>query len=493
MNPEDFIKEAEDFIYKEVAKNANLLLGKNKTAALSTGLFLKLPIEVAIEKTHQPLPKMYKELKTFMPYFSAYVKHGDTTKVFFTFMYHEEKDLKAILNHLPRHSVFLAFVYMHEVQHILRKHVTKSYNTMMENIAGDVAFPNEIINIAEDHAINYSLKDLFMLSSTLKPKWQEIEDIGMYNKQYHQEKLSDIDILKLLIKEENHITKQQISDMMSAITCDGKTMNQPTKSNGGPGGEEDDKGKGGKVKAQGGKPDKCSTDSDDADISMADLSESLQDIISSNTKGSQAGELFEQLFSSIKVETGWFKKIKASFKRQVYYKTHDYSTSWANLNNTYRRIYKSPKKQFIDNKINIILSVDHSGSMNTEDLQKLLYLIESESIHIASLKVLIHDTRVIQEFNIEDDYDIAASPEFSKALATRYTSGGTSHRCVFEHIEDMKLPDPGMVIYMSFSDNYSDIDSEFRNFPTMRKLTNYWICAGANNPVSVPGTNILMV
>lgn len=479
MNPEDFIKTAENFIYKEVAKNSNLVMGKSKTAALSTGMFLKLPIQVAVEKVGTPLPKLYKELKTFMPYFSAYTKHGNTSEVFFTFIYHTEKDLQHIEREMIRHGVFFAFVYLHEVQHIIRKHVTSSYNTMMTRIAGDVAFPHEVINIAEDHAINYSLKDLFQISS-LSSKWQEIEEISMYKEEYHTAQMSDIEILKDIIENDPPITKQQISNLLSEVTSDGTTLNQPTD----PQIDKPDT-------TESTKGDKTSTALDDQDNALADLSESMQDIIRENTRGTTAGDLFEKSFDAIQVETGWFKKIKASFKRQVYYKTHDYSTSWSNMNNTYRKIYKAPKKQFIDNKIHIILSVDHSGSMSTEDLQRLLYLIESESTRIASLKVLIHDTRVIQSFEIEDEYDIANSPGFNAALATRYTSGGTSHRCVFEAIEEMKLPDPSMVMYMSFSDNYSDIEQEFGNFPTMRKLTNYWVAAGGS-PVNIPGTNIQM-
>ena len=66
MKQEDFIKETEDYVYKEVAKYANLILGKNKTASLSTGMFLKLPIEVNLSKSYEPLPTLDKELKTFM-------------------------------------------------------------------------------------------------------------------------------------------------------------------------------------------------------------------------------------------------------------------------------------------------------------------------------------------------------------------------------------------------------------------------------------------
>jgi len=482
MTEQEFITLAENHIYKEVAKNTNLLVGKNKTASLSTGLFLKLPIEVSLEKSYKPLPTLTKELTSFMQYFSAYTKIGNTTKVYFTFIYHNEKDLKAIERHLDRHNVFYAFVYLHEVQHILRKHITHSYNTMMERIAGDIAFSHDLINIAEDHAINYSLKDLF-LASSLKSQWTVIEAIGMYNKDYHKNQLSDIDILKDLLKKNNPITKEQLSDMLSKISMDGKESIQPT---------EPYEASSGTQKSGSSKEGKCSTAADDMDNALSDLSESLQDIITTNTKGTKAGELFEKLFDSIKVETGWFKKIKAAFKRQVYYKTHDYSTSWANLNNTYRKIYKAPKKQFIDDKIAIILSVDHSGSMSTQDLQKLLYLIESESKRISYLKVLIHDTEIAHEFDIEDDYDIASSPEFTKALATRYTSGGTSHTCVFKHIQNAKIKDLSKVIYMSFSDNYSDIDDVFNDYPVMRHVTKYWICT-ENNPVRSPGTNITMV
>lgn len=484
MTPAEFKTIAENHIYKEVAKNTNLILGKNKTASLTTGLFLKLPIEVTLEKSHKPIPTLVKELKSFLEYFGAYVSFGNSAVVNMTFLYHTEKDLDALARHLDRHNVFYAFVYLHEVQHILRKHNTSSYERLMTNIAKDVAFPHEIINIAEDHAINYSLKDLFTISKVAS-HWSEIEETCRYDSAYHTAQLSDIDILKDLIKKNPPMTKTQLSDLLSQVTMNGKSSVQPTN----PGGT----GKGDDESSDSSKPSKIGTEQDDIDISMSDLAASMQEIIASNTKGSKAGDLFEQLFDSIKVETGWFKKIKASFKRQVYYKTHDYSTNWANLNNTYRRIYKAPKKVFVDTKINIVLSVDHSGSMSTEDLQKLLYLVESESNRIASLKVLIHDTRVIKEFLIEDDYDIANNPEFKQALATRYTSGGTSHACVFEHIQASKIPDPNLVIYMSFSDNCSDIEQCFSNYPVMRKLTNYWICAGANNPVKVPGTNIMMV
>ena len=481
MNEKEFLIQAENLIYKEIAKNANLMLGKNKTAGLSTGLFLKLPIEIELKKVDYTLPKLYKTLESFMPQFSAYVKMGENTKVHMVFMYNDAKKLHTLLANIEKYrGVFLTFVYMHEVQHILRKHTTSSYDNMMQRIASKIQNPHEAINIAEDYAINYSIKDLIKISE-LHSYWHEIEQCTMYKTEYHSKKMSDIEILKDMVA---NAKEPQVNDKCNGykiVSMDGKDSLQPAA---------------GKAEGEGGEGtsgDKTSTLGDDADIAISDLSNSLQDIITTATKGTAAGELMEELFSAIKVETGWFKKIKASFKRQVYYKTHDFYTSWSNMNNVYRRIYKAPKKFFLDSKIRIILSVDHSGSMSTTDLQKLLYLIESESTKISAITVLIHDTRIVKSFEITDDFDVSTSPMFKEALGVRYVSGGTSHECVFKYIEDLKLPEPDKVIYMSFSDNYSNIEQTIGNYPIMRKLTKYWICAGANNPVKVAGTNILMV
>ena len=496
MEVKDFIKQAEDLIYKEVAKSTNRILGKNKTAGLSTGLFLKLPIEIAVEKVHEPLPKQLVSIESFLQRFSAYTKRGDTTKVYFTFMYHSTKELDKLLELFTRteHSIFLGFVYMHEVQHILRKHITSSYNNMMKRIAGNISHPHQAINIAEDHAINYSLKDLFMASGDkeIQNAWNTFEPTMCYKGDYHTKQMSDIEILKDMIDSAETITVTCVGNGFEKVDSDSSgSCVQPSEETAKGSDSESDDDSPGKGKSQG-KVDKTNTIQDDLDNSITDLAESIKDLISNQTKGTTTGDLFQQLFDAVKVETGWFKRIKASFKRQVYYMTHDYSTSWSNLNNTYRHIYKAPKKHFIDDKIHAILSIDHSGSVGTVELQKLLYLMESESKKIAKLTVIIHDTQVIKEFEIENEFDIAQSPQFSEALRTRYTSGGTSHRCIFEHIQNMKIPDVNKVIYMSFSDNYSDIDYEFNNFPIMRKLTNYWVCT-EKNPVNVLGTNITMV
>ena len=468
MTLEELQKSATDYIYKEVAKNTNLLLGKNKSSQLSTGLFLKLPIEVSFQKSPEPLAIATQNLPSLMERLSAYVQMGNVTTVYFTIFYDNPNHHAALLRCIESQPIFWAFVYLHEVQHILRKHVTKTYDTLMKRqLDSESQYP--LINIAEDHAINYSLKDLFVISQ-VKHSWPAIEEIACYNAQYHSDQLSDIEILKLL--KSTPTTSQPFGEDFSKISIPGSSPSiQPNT----PATIESDK---------------LSTTSDDADTSLSDLAHSLEDLIRTNTKGTATGDLFENVFKSVKVNTAWFKKLKASFKKQVFYRTHDYLTSWSALNNTYRHIYKSPKRTYVDGKIQLIISVDHSGSMATEDLQKLLYLIESEAKRISEIHVLIHDTKVLRQFQLSNEFDITKSPEFQSALATRFTVGGTSHSDVFRVIQET-VKDPSKVIYLSFSDNYSDIEQSFSKYPIMRKITNFWV-SPVNNPVRVLGTNILM-
>ena len=86
--------------------------------------------------------------------------------------------------------------------------------------------------------------------------------------------------------------------------------------------------------------------------------------------------------------------------------TNTFKSQWSSLNITYRNKFKAPNVAYEDNKLSVILSVDHSASVSTEGLQKLLYLFEKNSKRITTLFVLIHDTEVVQEFTIESDFDI---------------------------------------------------------------------------------------
>ena len=116
--------------------------------------------------------------------------------------------------------------------------------------------------------------------------------------------------------------------------------------------------------------------------------------------------------------------------------------------------------------------------------------MEDKGSSISKLTVLIHDCEISKEFVLESDYGIDTNPNFKTALATRYQSGGTSHACIFEWLQT-NVTNPAESIFISFSDNYSDIERSWNNYPILRQMRSYLVCP-VNNPMNVPAVNILM-
>ena len=460
----------EKYVYKEVAKQLNVMYGQDRTAPLAVGVFLKVPMKFNLVQRDEV---DYKKLTDI---FTAYTKVGDEVSTYFDFFYSKEKDLPKLTKLIEKHATFWAYVYQHELLHILLKHITKPFRSRMTRIAKeckpniDESSLHNYINIAEDYFINYSIKDVVAITDTGLSTFLEF---GLYKADYQERKLSDIQILKEILAD-TKVTNQSLGNGYSIQTVtdkDGNTSQSITKDGTGTG-ELSGNGSEGV-----------------SDTELADLASAVNQVIQSHAKGSGSATCLNDLFSSIQINTDWFKKLRTRFKRDVYYATHDYYTKWTNLNNRYRRIFKAPKKYFLASKLEIVLSIDQSGSMPRDSLQKLLYLMETEGKKISKLTVLIHDSAITKEFVLDSDYGIDSNPNFKTALATRYQSGGTSHADVFKWLQD-NVKDPSKSLFMSFSDNYSDIEQELHNYPIMRAITSYFICP-VNNPMK-GCTNILM-
>ena len=478
---QEYLHKITKFIYKEIAKELNqMYLGSNaKTAPLATGLFLKLPINIQLIQQQNV---NYDDNNK--PFFSAYTKIDNEVEVYIDFFYSNEKDLSKLFDKINDLCYFWAYVYQHELLHILLKHVTKPFYSRMLRIVRELKpdmneyTAHSFINNAEDYFINYSISDL--VTDTSSKGLNYLLDNGLYNSTYHNKGMSDIEILRDLLKNST-VNQQQLDNNYILETTIDSQKNQtavikPISNNSTDNGDNSN--------------NPSNTVSEDIDSKLVDLAQSINSTIQSSAKGSKSATITAELFNSIQVSTNWFKKLKTSFKRDVYYMTSDFYTKWTNLNNKYRQIFKSPKKYYLDYKLEIVLSIDQSGSMPQDSLQKLLYVLEEEGAKISKLTVLIHDTDISKEFLLESDYDITTNSQFKEALATRYQSGGTSHDTVFKWLQS-NIKDSSKTIYISFSDNYSDIEETFFKYPVMRKIKSYLVCP-VNNPIKVPAINITM-
>jgi hypothetical protein len=466
-----FMYEIPHFIYSEVAKSTNQLCGLSKTSSMIANLFTTLPLQIELRHiTNQPKPR--KKLNALEEFTHAYLKHDDSTKVIIAFWYDSEKHIKRITKAINKHPEFFAYLYMREALKLTRRMNTQTHYRMMSSI---IKHNNPAIASTQhykysiqacNYAVNETIKQLFA-ASPLANKFNTIIEGQAYDISYAT--LSEMDIVAKLVVANLSNDEEQSEEFDDDFVYD-HTFNSIFSAD-----------INGSIPAD--------------EYIQTNLGETLENHLGSMSRGTGSAAIFGQFFTAKKVSTGWFKKLAAKFSKDVYYMTNTFKSQWSSLNITYRHKFKAPNTSYEDNKLSVILSVDHSGSVSTEGLQQLLYLFEKQSKRITNLIVLIHDTEIVREFTIKSDFNIKSNPDFLAALSHRYTVGGTSHNHVFSRINDMlttKQIDPAKSIYISFSDNFSDIPASMTKYPAIKQLSVTFLTPEAN-PMNIVGcTDISM-
>lgn len=464
MTPSEFTHNASHYIFKEVAKNVNMLCGLSKTSSMIANLFANLPLQIETRYIEEQ-PKPSKKLNALNEFVHAYIKHDDSTKVYIAFFYKSEKQLERIYKAIEKHPEFFAYLYMREALKLTRLMNTITHYRMMSSIIKHnnpsipVSMHYHLSQTACNFVVNKVIKKLFE-GSQLSSKLHRILEGQSYDPVYSN--MAETEVIKHLIKIDPSakpaITKldenfsyDEWSNEVFSLTDNPIDANEPIET---------------------------------------DLGESISTHLANMSKGNCSSAIFAEFFQAKKVKTGWFKKLAAKFTREVYHMTNTFTSQWSSLNVTYRHKFKAPNCKYEDNSLAVVLSIDHSGSVSTDGLQKLLYLFEKHSKKITKLFVLIHDTEIVKEFNMESEFDIRTNPNFTTALAHRFAVGGTSHYKVFKRIDQMikdKLINPDKTIYISFSDNYSDIPNSWKSFPNLQKIRTTFL-SPVNNPVNIPNT-----
>ena len=464
MTIQEFLSQAESTIFKEVAKSTNQLTGQSKTSSMIANLFVNLPIKIEA-RFIADLPKPAKKLNALDEFVTAYLKHDDTSKVMIAFFYSSETHLTKIFKRIEKHPTYFAYLYMREALKVSRLMNTKTHYTMMSNIIKHKAPSlnperHYVLSIqACDYVVNDTLHQLFK-SSAIANKLDEIFEVANYKSSWSGK--SEMDVLTELL------TNYSPSDEPFPI---GDFMYDPESNLTYPGNFD------GAISHN--------------EALVTDLGESVTNALATMSRGTGSAAIFEASFASKKVKTGWFKKLTNKFTKDVHYMTNTFRSEWSSLNVTYRHKFKAPKHTHEDHKLSVILSIDHSGSVSTEGLSKLLYLFSKHSKRISDLYIIIHDDDIVKEFHIQSDFDVSADPEFIQALGNRIACGGTSHFKVFTRIAELlksKTIDPSKSLYISFSDNYSDIPESWKANPAMTKLYSTTFLTPEHNPVSISGT-----
>lgn len=515
------VRELENLFFHKCIPVLNKIVGLKPNNHFAVGLFYRLGVRFsvteitedmteelqsieAIEKANEEVTTYSQhgsELLFFRSRFIAFVLHkleDKKTAVNIGLKYKNDEEIDRMIEFMKTDLgvLFVLFVYLHEVQHILRKHTTPSFSHMMLSIIRkhsdkyirEAGHQFELINIAEDYAINYSLEELFEQNNSYRNFMQDIKNTGMFSDEYKKQQLNEMQILEDLLKNQNDML-DKIEDLGNGTSLvedgDGNKKVIFKRAGGDPSdnkdgeGEKDNEGNGKKSNQQ------KIEDTELSEKQQNELANSLSTHIDNTKKSNGSFSMGESIEKSIKTNVVWFDKLKTNLYNIVNRRTKKYTANWSNLNSKMRHIYKSPVKKNIDDRLDIVLSIDNSGSMSIESLAKLLYIIEKKVSKINRMTVLAHDTEIVGI--LENEKSAKKILDFVKE---RKAHGGTSHKAIFEYLDDNKKKLSSNIIYISFSDNYSDIEQEYNNYNLIKKVDKIWLNSEGRPVKGIPGTQV---
>lgn len=473
MTPQEFIATTEKEIFSQMLRDTNELFGQSKAASLFISLFSTVRCKIVVEQCDDlegPFKKL--DLEDLTESVTTNVEGDDIT---YRFFYRDEKHLKHLHKVATKFPMYFTYQYFKHIYTLLTLTSTDAHQAAMFRLVQDKEHPFYLIDLANTYAINKQVHRMLSIVGQTK-KWEQVKQlIQLYKKPdlaTQAEILADMaqDAPDLRIKKARGKYTQVITPNLTYIT---ET----------------------KIPAEQNKNFAGADSIDKQQRSLVAVSNQLHHSISTSTKGTSIGEVFQMVFDAIKVDVLWFDKLKKTLNTQVFNKTQNGYASWENLSATYRHIYKAPIQKSEDKKVKFIISIDTSGSMHTEDIQKIFGIMKDKSKQIGEIHVLHHTSDVVAQFHVKHAEDIQLDRMFKTAFGCRHASGGTSHKAVFNAIKELSLEDPEQWLYISVSDNYSDIESTINIYPIMQRISSVWVKTSDGrdlNPKIVKGTHVTL-
>jgi len=416
----------------------------------------------------------------------------------------------------------LLMVYMHEIMHIMLKHLTPSVNAKFDAIIKQHAqgkklpemVMHKVKNFAEDFLINSLLLEnahpdskLHQLADEVKYKDKKIT--FLYNPELSASNGMTVEtIIPELLKD---MEIEEIGGSGNGSGDDSSESQDGSGSGDDSGESQDGSGNGsgqGKIKGtrykikygdfeyevwdmhdeQNGQAGDGSNDED-----IAKAVKDAMNQVANKMKGSGTAKLAAKLGLPVEVTVDWLEKLESDLFKEVRHRTHKVSSTWSRLKNKYRHVAPLPATVNYENVLNAIIVIDESGSMGDLELRKINYIIKKLVKRVKELQVIIHDSTIV--FNKK--YKRIVDRELEKEIfSKRHAAGGTSHRDVFDTIEneyESKINEDFIVLI--FSDMYSDIELLWGKYSWTDTVKTYLISTdkqGVEYIKNVPATKILM-
>lgn len=187
-------------------------------------------------------------------------------------------------------------------------------------------------------------------------------------------------------------------------------------------------------------------------------------------KGNSPGYLTTYLDKILKVEIPWQSLVEKAIKTNVIMKPDE--RTWRCLNKFYLphniHLPGYAMSEDTEGTGTLIVLVDSSNSISDKNLKQFSHIIENSMKYFKVIVVLVHDIHIHQRKQFDKD----SIREFYTFISKEgyHGRGGTSHTDVFKEIQteywEKNKDDLSMVI--SLTDNYSDIEYNYKQFEWLR-------------------------
>lgn len=374
----------------------------------------------------------------------------------------------------------VAFTYLHEAMHILMRHfdwyLNNTYQSIVQNIRPelDMDSVDSILNHGFDYWINAYLIEEATGGTTISRYQSDPDFPYLYDNNLSPRNLSQQEIIVKLAKDAK-IEKNDLMDSEGNIwgTVTEITINGHTSVS---------------VDLHGNhsvSQDRGDTNSGN-EQEIGEILDNTRNDLLEKTRGSGSNGTMAKLGVDYAVPIDWFKLLKSSMLTLTQKYTNNYEQTWSKLKNKMRHVATLPGRIYYDKEMAVIVSIDQSGSMSNEDLEKVNYVVTEMAKKSVFVEILLHDTSIASSQRFEGK----KFKGIREYVTNRVACGGTSHAAVFERVREIHREKPTRkLIYLSFSDNYSDIEQVY-NADTFQKIPAYWIVTKGGKPVSVPGMQI---
>jgi predicted metal-dependent peptidase len=376
----------------------------------------------------------------------------------------------------------VAFVYMHEAMHILMKHFDYYLNQSYYSLVSDVRPEfnedqiSELLNHAFDYWINAYLLEKANSNSTIASfKSNPDKFSGLYDANLSPNvDMTQQEIVRKLAEEAQMNT-------VPLMDADGNQWGEATT-----------------ITINGNSSTTITIDGNHAvnsnevnsrESNIQEIGEVLDNTrrdLLDKSRGSGSVGGFSELGVDYSVPVDWFKYLKSSLFTLSQKYTSTYDQTWSKLKNKMRHIAPMPGRIHYEKEMAVVVSIDQSGSMSDSDLEKINYVVTQLAKKSVFTEVLLHDTSVAERKRFQGK-KFKGIRDF---VTHRVAFGGTSHREVFDILREIKdEKKTRKIIYLSFSDNFSDIEQVY-DPDTFDNIPAYWIVTSGGKSVDVPGMQI---